>query len=219
MIKKVLIKPKSIYAVLLLGIFTFLFLGSEYLYVNMISFTAGEEKTVIAQNYALGMSAVGFLLYPLFHRFRKKQAQIAGLFLLALAVAVCNFFVWQHVTYVTTLLFGMALFLLLGLLGSAVHYLFLLLVPDNDYLARMVGISYALGIFLQFLNNNLGIAEAAEAIVLSVFVFVVVALLLKVQRLVEQTESESEVLLSPLGEADEKAKRKKYPPEVSWHCL
>ena len=51
-IKKSFTNPKSIYAILLLGIFTFLFLGAEYLYVNMISLTAGEEKTVIAQNYA-----------------------------------------------------------------------------------------------------------------------------------------------------------------------
>ena len=65
-IKKSFTNPKSIYAILLLGIFTFLFLGAEYLYVNMISLTAWEEKTVITQNYALGISAVGFLLYPLF---------------------------------------------------------------------------------------------------------------------------------------------------------
>ena len=67
-IKKSFTNPKSIYAILLLSVFTFLFLGAEYLYVNMISLTAGEEKTVITQNYALGISAVGFLLYPLFHR-------------------------------------------------------------------------------------------------------------------------------------------------------
>ena len=92
-IKKSFTNPKSIYAILLLGIFTFLFLGAEYLYVNMISLTAGEEKTVIAQNYALGISAVGFLLYPLFHRFLKRRVQIVGLFILALAAAVCNFLI------------------------------------------------------------------------------------------------------------------------------
>ena len=46
-IKKSFTNPKSIYAILLLGIFTFLFLGAEYLYVNMISLTAGEEKTPV----------------------------------------------------------------------------------------------------------------------------------------------------------------------------
>ena len=110
-IKKSFTNPKSIYAILLLGIFTFLFLGAEYLYVNLISLTAGDEKPVIAQNYALGISAVGFLLYPLFHRFLKRRVQIVGLFILALAASVCNFLVQKHVSYSSTLLSGMALFL------------------------------------------------------------------------------------------------------------
>ena len=108
-IKKSFTNPKSIYAILLLSVFTFLFLGAEYLYVNMISLTAGEEKTVIAQNYALGISAVGFLLYPLFHRFLKRRVQIVGLFILALAAAVCTFLVQKHVSYSSTLLSGMTL--------------------------------------------------------------------------------------------------------------
>ena len=145
-IKKSFTNPKSIYAILLLSVFTFLFLGAEYLYVNMISLTAGEEKTVIAQNYALGISAVGFLLYPLFHRLLKRRVQIVGLFILALAAAVCNFLVQKHVSYSSTLLSGMALFLFLGILGSAAHYLFFKLAKDRTHLARMVGISYALGI-------------------------------------------------------------------------
>ena len=43
-IKKSFTNPKSIYAILLLSIFTFLFLGAEYLYVNMISLRQGKKK-------------------------------------------------------------------------------------------------------------------------------------------------------------------------------
>ena len=50
---------------LLLSIFTFVFLGSEYLYVNMVSRIVEESQTVITQNYALGVNALGFLIYPL----------------------------------------------------------------------------------------------------------------------------------------------------------
>ena len=208
-IKKSFTNPKSIYAILLLSVFTFLFLGAEYLYVNMISLTAGEEKTVIAQNYALGISAVGFLLYPLFHRLLKRRVQIVGLFILALAASVCNFLVQKHVSYSSTLLSGMALFLFLGILGSAAHYLFFKLARDRTHLARMVGVSYALGIFLQFLNNNLVDLETAEALILSLFALVALALLLKAERLCRQENAEAEELQSPAIEDDGKGTRKK----------
>ena len=61
-------KPASVNAILLIGIFTFVFLGAEYLFVNMLSLSVTEGKTVIAQNYALGASAVGFFLYPAMER-------------------------------------------------------------------------------------------------------------------------------------------------------
>ena len=208
-IKKSFTNPKSIYAILLLSVFTFLFLGAEYLYVNMISLTAGEEKTVITQNYALGISAVGFLLYPLFHRLLKRRVQIVGLFILALAASVCNFLVQKHVSYSSTLLSGMALFLFLGILGSAAHYLFFKLARDRTHLARMVGVSYALGIFLQFLNNNLVDLETAEALILSLFALVALALLLKAERLCRQENAEAEELQSPAIEDDGKGTRKK----------
>lgn len=60
--------PASINAILLLSIFTFVFLGVEYLYVNMMSRMVGEDQTVIAQNYALGISVLGFILYPVLNR-------------------------------------------------------------------------------------------------------------------------------------------------------
>ena len=60
-------------AVVLMGLFTFLFLGAEYLYVDVLSRIVSEDKTVLAQNYALGVSAAGFLLYPLFNRFCKHR--------------------------------------------------------------------------------------------------------------------------------------------------
>lgn len=149
------------------------------------------------------------MLYPLFHRFLKRRVQIVGLFILALAAAVCNFLVQKHVSYSSTLLSGMALFLFLGILGSAAHYLFFKLAKDRTHLARMVGISYALGIFLQFLNNNLVDLETAEALILSLFALVALALLLKAERLCRQENAEAEELPSPAIEEDGKGTRKK----------
>jgi hypothetical protein len=74
-------------AVVLMGLFTFLFLGAEYLYVDVLSRIVSEDKTVLAQNYALGVSAAGFLLYPLFNRFCKERLKtICFLFIGLLSV-------------------------------------------------------------------------------------------------------------------------------------
>lgn len=53
-------KRTTVSAILLIGLFTFIFLGAEYLYVNMIALTAEARKAVNAQNYALGVSVAGF---------------------------------------------------------------------------------------------------------------------------------------------------------------
>lgn len=207
-LKKVFTKPKSIYAILLLGVFTFLFLGAEYMYVNMLSLTAGEEKTVIAQNYALGVSAVGFFLYPLLYRAMKKRGQIAVLTFLAFAATVCIFLIQKHISYLSTMLVGMALFLFLGLLGSAIHCLFFYLAADRDYLARMVGVSYAFGIFLQFLNNNLVKQQVAEAAILSLFSLAALALLLKAEKLCCRETADAEELPLSAKKESGKATRK-----------
>ena len=86
----------------------------------------------------------------------------------------------------------------------------------------MVGISYALGIFLQFLNNNLVDLETAEALILSLFALVALALLLKAERLCRQENAEAEEPQSPAIEAIEEDGRepeRRSPPADSLHCL
>ena len=116
-------KPASVNAILLIGIFTLVFLGAEYLFVNMISLSVTEGRTVIAQNYALGASAVGFFLYPAMERWGGRRYKSALTFILALGAIICTFIVQQHISYAATMTAGMVLFLLLGVFGSAVHYL------------------------------------------------------------------------------------------------
>ena len=162
-------KPASVNAILLIGIFTFVFLGAEYLFVNMISLSVTEGKTVIAQNYALGASAAGFFLYPAMERWVGRRYKSALTFILALGAIICIFIVQQHISYAATMTAGMILFLLLGVFGSAVHYLAAVTIDGDKVLARLAGIAYALGILLQYANNNLVNLEVAEAAFLSVF--------------------------------------------------
>ena len=109
----------------------------------------------------------------------KRRVQIVGLFILALAAAVCNFLVQKHVSYSSLCSPEWHCSCFWGYWEARAHYLFFKLARDRTHLARMVGVSYALGIFLQFLNNNLVDLETAEALILSLFALVALALLLK----------------------------------------
>ena len=168
-----------IYAITLMGLFTFLFLGMEYFFVNVLSHIVPEDQTVLAQNYALGVSAAGFVLYALFAHFCKDRLKEVCFIFIALLSVLCMAFIYMGTTYTAVFFAGLVLFLLLGLTGSAVFYTSMCRMKTEQYLARTVGISYALGILLQFVNNNLIRSELAEMIVLSVFLLILIALLLK----------------------------------------
>jgi len=201
-IKTELGKPASLTAVLMMAIFTFVFLGTEYLYVNMVSLSAGPAQAVNAQNYILGISAAGFFLYPALDRLIKKAYRIIFLFIVALTAVACIFVMQQHASYLTTLISGSILFLLFGIFSGKVYDMAARAIGENSCLARLVGISYALGILIQFINNNLINGELAEAIVLSAFLSVLVLLFMKAERARKQPvapgKNEQGVSLPPM---------------------
>lgn len=87
---------------------------------------------------------------------------------------------------------GMVLFLILGFFGSAVHYMAVCMIPARKYLARIAGISYAFGILLQFLNNNLINVELVEAMILSIFLSAIVVLVFQTEKELEGKEEAKE---------------------------
>lgn len=178
-------KRPSINAILMMGIFTFVFLSLEYHYVNLIAVMAGGNSAVTVQNYALGVSAMGFLSYPFFNRHLKKRTKQTCTVLLAIAAVFCIFLMEQQFSYELILFLGMAIFLILGLFGSATYHLSMCILETNQYLARQVGIAYALSILLQFANNNLIQSDLAEIIILSLFLLGLVAFLLQTEHTVE----------------------------------
>ena len=175
--KQKLTKPSSLRAISMLAVFTFLFLSTEYFYVNQIAQNASSARTVNVQNYALGISAVGFCLYPLLFRFFRHRLRSAVFFTLATLAIVCFVILGSPVAPGLLTAAGMLLFLVLGIFGSAVHYHFLCEISDKKYFARMVGISYGLAILLQFLNNSLISSAPAEQLLLcAAFLFIVFSL-------------------------------------------
>ncbi len=168
-------------AVVIMGIFTFIFLCTEYLYVNRISGNISENKTVLVQNYALGVSALGFVLYPVLNRYCKKRYRKLWL----IAISVVSLFgilaICQSDTYKVILIVGFIVSLMLGMFGSGVFYTATHLIKDDRYLARTAGLGYVLGILLQFINNNLIPLEMMEAIVLDISLLVLSMLLIKLE--------------------------------------
>ena len=189
-------------AVALMGLFTFVFLGTEYLFVNMISVTVQGNRSVAAQNYALGISAIGFLPYPLFCRLLKPTVRTIISVIVAMASIAFVFLICRHFSYGLTLGLGLFLFLLLGMLGSAAYYKSVCLLESNKYIARIAGVSYMLGTVLQFVNNNFIRTVSAEAAVISVFLSVLVFILIRTDGAVAADHAEN-------GNAEATAERNK----------
>ncbi|MBO4982040.1 MAG: hypothetical protein J6C84_09125 [Lachnospiraceae bacterium] len=54
-------------AVLAVALFNFIFLGTEYLFDNMMAYLVDSEGVVLAQSYILGASVLGFVLFGVLH--------------------------------------------------------------------------------------------------------------------------------------------------------
>ena len=179
-------------AVTLMSLFTFTFLGAEFLFVNIIARTASGNLSVNAQNYVLGISALGFLLYPLFNRISGGILKAVISLTAAVISVACLFIMCRGNSYPLTLCFGLLLFLLLGSYGGAVYCKSLYLLKTNAHLARLVGISYMLGTVLQIANNNLIRTDISEACILSAFIIILAFILIKTKKSSIEPKTESE---------------------------
>lgn len=122
---------------LLMGLF--MFLCTEYLYVDVLSRMVSGDRAVLAQNEALGVSAVGFLLYPLAERSCRERLRLVLLGLAGLLSVGCIPMVCGGTAYRVTFPVGLVSFLLFGLRGGAVFTAAVALMPTDRYLAWTVG--------------------------------------------------------------------------------
>lgn len=163
--------------IMLMAIFTFIFLGIEYLFIDMISLLVSENKVVLSQNYVLGMSCLGFVLYPLYNRYFKGLSRRICIGISAIIIITLITIIYLHPTYLITLITGLILFLFLGGLGGVTSYKAICILPNQKYLARCVGISYMIGIILQFINNNFISLPLIESVVLDIFMCILMFIL------------------------------------------
>lgn len=171
-----------IYAIILMGLFTFIFLSVEYMFVNELSLLVSEQKATLSQNYVLGISTAGFLLYPLFKHFLSKGLQNF------LMIFTCLLSVFLMISTSCGKSFeyifsgGIILFILLGLVGSNVYYVAACMI-GNRHLAKTAGISYFFGILLQFINHNAIPIRTIQLVILSAAVLMLFSLLIEHERI------------------------------------
>ena len=136
---------------------------------------------------------IGFVLAPFI--FRRVYEGLGRILLMigAISGVACIFIVQQHDSYAMILSAGLILFVLLGIAGSRVHYVASRVIGNSRYLAKMMGAAYALGILIQFINNNCVKTDMVQSIALSVLAMVFLTIMMKlseVQKTAAQPEQE-----------------------------
>lgn len=174
-----------IYAIILMGLFTFVFLSVEYMFVSRISLLVSQQRATLSQNYVLGVSTAGFLLYPLFKHFLNNRLYklfmiITGLLSVFLTISTSYGKSFEYIFGA-----GIILFILLGLVGSNVYYVSACMIR-NRHLAKTAGISYFLGILLQFINHNAIHIRTIQLVILSVSMLMLFILLIENERILSR---------------------------------
>lgn len=174
---KTLTSLPHIYAIVLMGLFTFVFLSVEYMFVNELSLLVSEQKATLSQNYVLGVSTAGFLLYPLLKHFLSRRLQHILMILAGLLSVFLTIFITFSKSFEYIFHGGIILFILLGLVGSNVYYVSACMI-EKRHLAKTVGISYFFGILLQFINHNAIHIKTIQLIILSASMLMLFILLI-----------------------------------------
>lgn len=162
------LRKNRIYCMLILSLFLFVFLGTEYLFDNCMALVTDAPGVVAAQSYILGISVIGFAIFPVLYRFCNRY--VTGILLVAACFGnvICYYIICRHDSYQTILIAGLLLYIGLGVLGGGVHYGVIRILGHDPHLAAIAGCSYAAGILLQFVNNNLLGNNTLETVLLSI---------------------------------------------------
>lgn len=153
---KIILKKTDLCIVLLLAFYNFIFLGIEYLFDEKIGLFTDSAGVVQAQNTVLGVSLFGFISYFLLHKVIKERFCYVLIMLLTLLGLVGFWGIESAYGYAFVYGAGILCFVVFGIAGSAVGYLASRQISQYRHMAKLVGISYAVGILIQFLNTNYG---------------------------------------------------------------
>lgn len=175
-------RTSRIEAAVALALFSFVFLGSEFFFDTRMGTFVGPAEVVGAQNLVLGVSVLGFLAYALIARTLPTRARTATALVGAVAICACLAGAAAAPSASHVLAIGIAAFFLLGMFGGGAHWAAARALRGDRALSRTVGAGYALGIALQFANNQLAPAGAPEVAALGVGCLALAALLVAMRK-------------------------------------
>lgn len=147
-------EPAHIRSVISLALFSFVFLGMEFFFDSKAAEFVDARSVLLYQSVILLASAVGLFIYALIERYvGSKIKQIIIITLNIVEVAALAAIILCSGKLI--LLYGIIFFIVCGVMGGRVYHDVSRDYTDRKHLTVIVGISYALGLLLQYINYNL----------------------------------------------------------------
>ena len=147
-------EPAHIRSVISLALFSFVFLGMEFFLDSRAAEFVDARSVLLYQSVILLASAVGLFIYALIERYvGSKIKQIIIITLNIVEVAALAAIILCSGKLI--LLYGIIFFIVCGVMGGRVYHDVSRDYTDRKHLTVIVGISYALGLLLQYINYNL----------------------------------------------------------------
>ena len=147
-------EPAHIRSVISLALFGLVFLGMEFFFDSGAAEFVDARSVLLYQSVILLASAVGLFIYALIERYvGSKIKQIIIITLNIVEVAALAAIILCSGKLI--LLYGIIFFIVCGVMGGRVYHDVSRDYTDRKHLTVIVGISYALGLLLQYINYNL----------------------------------------------------------------
>ena len=147
-------EPAHIRSVISLALFSFVFLGMEFFFDSRAAEFVDARSVLLYQSVILLASAVGLFIYALIERYvGSKIKQIIIITLNIVEVAALAAIILCSGKLI--LLYGIIFFIVCGVMGGRVYHDVSRDYTDRKHFTVIVGISYALGLLLQYINYNL----------------------------------------------------------------
>lgn len=173
------IDNKLIISTILLSFYIFIFLGTEYLFDNIVATIANSRSVVLAQGYVLGASVIGFIIYPIVMEIKNISKQVITVIS---GFSVTLFYSINTIEkYTPLIIVAGCLFIIFGCIGSNIYYQVTKMLGHSKDLAKVVGISYGIGLVLQFISNNIISNPKIEFMLIAVYMMITCYIIVKIE--------------------------------------